>query len=172
MIIWLIGMSGTGKTTIGRELWQNLRDESHPTVFLDGDILRDVWGDSLGYTVEARAKNAHRISHLCRMLDVQGFNVVACVLSIFPEWLNWNREHFSNYFEVFIDTPLEVLETLDDKGLYAKARRGELSNVVGIDIPFPVPACPDLAIDNTRRDRSPSQLADEIFRHIQPQLRE
>jgi adenylylsulfate kinase len=146
MIVWLIGMSGAGKTTVGRHLYDRLKPARPGLVFLDGDILRDVWGDAVGHTIEGRRLNAHRISHLCRLLDRQGIDVIASVLSIFPEWQAWNRENFSRYVEVFLDVPMEILRARDSKELYAKADRGEIDNVVGIDIPFPRPANPDLVI--------------------------
>ena len=86
MIIWMIGMSGAGKTTVGKLLTERLKKNHSNLVFLDGDILRDVWGDSLAHDVEGRRKNALRISSLCQMLDAQGIHAVACVLSIFPEY--------------------------------------------------------------------------------------
>ena len=86
MVVWLIGLSGAGKTTLGRLLHQRLAARLPNLVFLDGDDLRDVWGDNLGHSIEARRVNAHRISHLCRLLDRQGIHVIAAVLSMFPEW--------------------------------------------------------------------------------------
>tara|TARA_R110002167_G_scaffold82433_2_gene224962 strand:- start:735 stop:1250 length:516 start_codon:yes stop_codon:yes gene_type:complete len=146
MVIWLIGLSAAGKTTVGRLLAERLKARHPSLVFLDGDLLRDVWGDRLGHDVEGRVRNAHRISHLCRMLDAQNIHVVAAVLSLFPEWQQWNREHFRRYYEIFLDVPMSVLEERDPKGLYARARAGQEPNVVGIDIPFPRPAAADLTI--------------------------
>ena len=119
MVIWLIGLSGSGKTTLGSPLYQRLKIRHKNLVFLDGDVLREVWGDSPGHDVEGRRINARRISHLCRMLDGQGIHVITAILSIFPEWQAWNRGHFSRYFEIFIDTPLEVVKQRDAKGLYS-----------------------------------------------------
>ena len=166
MVIWLIGMSGAGKTTIGQELWRKIRKTDKKAVFLDGDILRDVWGETLGHSVEDRYKNAHRISNLCKLLDSQGLNVVACVLSIFPEWQKWNKKNYSSYFEIFVDTSFDVLEKIDDKGIYGKARRGELKNVVGIDIPFPRPEHSNVTINNSKRDRTPENIAIELLELI------
>ena len=163
MIIWLIGLSGAGKTFIGKELATTLKAEHDNLVYLDGDILRDVWGDSLGHTIEARKINAKRISKLCHMFDQQGIHVVATVLSIFPEWQTWNRQNFKQYFEVFVDTDLETLKKRDSKGLYAKAMAGELENVVGIDIPFPRPKNPDLILANSTPLDKPGALAKKII---------
>jgi adenylylsulfate kinase len=147
MVIWLIGMSGSGKTTLGRRLYDHYKKSHQNMVFLDGDILREIWGDDLGHSIEARRINAHRISHMSQLLDNQGIHVVAAVLSIFPEWQNWNRENLSRYYEIFLDVPMEVLEKRDTKGLYSKARRGKLKDVVGVDIPFPKPMAPNITLD-------------------------
>jgi adenylylsulfate kinase len=163
MIIWLIGLSGAGKTTVGTRLVTRLRAESPNVVYLDGDLLRDVWGASLGHDVEGREANAGRISRLCAMLDRQGINVVASVLSIFPEWQEWNRETFSEYFEVFLDVPMSVLEERDTKGLYEAARSGRMRNVVGVDIPFPRPPKPDLVLESWGPDGTPDALVDRVL---------
>jgi len=168
MIIWLIGLSGAGKTAIGRTLAEKLKPQHDNLVYLDGDILREVWGDQLGHTVEARAVNAKRISNLCRMLDRQGIHAVATVLSIFPDRQDWNRQNFNQYFEVFVDVDLDTLKARDSKGLYAKAAAGEIDNVVGIDIPFPRPANPDLVLPNSQPLDDPGVLADDIIRALPP----
>lgn len=164
MVIWLIGLSGAGKTTIGQLLYQRLKAQHPNTVNLDGDILREVWGGDLGYAIEGRRTNAHRISHLCRLLDRQGIHVIAAVLSIFPDWQTWNRTEFSSYFEVFLDVPMAELERRDAKGLYAKAKRGEINNVAGIDLPFPRPAYPDLVLDGAQVTATPHEIVAAIER--------
>ena len=84
MVIWLIGISGSGKTTIGTQLFKKLRATKNKWVFLDGDDLREVWGGELGHSIKDRETNAKRISKLCHLLDKQNINVIASVLSIFP----------------------------------------------------------------------------------------
>lgn len=178
MVIWLVGLSASGKTTIGRELWKQWQATEPNTVFLDGDELRAVFGASAHpepYSVEGRRANAERIAELCALLDRQGIHVVCAILSIFEDMREANRTRFSRYFEVFLDAPLETVERRDPKGLYAAARRGEMSDVVGVDIPFPTPTNPDLRIDNRSDDVAPSLLAARILAealdHERPQRR-
>lgn len=167
MVIWLVGLSGSGKTTLGRELAAQLRRHSPNTVFLDGDEVREVFGLDHGvrsYTLEGRRLNAERLTALCRMLDQQGLHVVCCVLSIFPEMRARNRDIFSSYFEVFLDAPLDVLQTRDAKGLYAAAREGRMPNVVGLDIPFPRPESADLVIDTSSTPEGLAEVAADVLR--------
>jgi adenylylsulfate kinase len=166
MIVWLIGLSGAGKTTVGRALHDRLKPSRAGLVFLDGDILREVWGENVGHTIEGRRLNAHRISHLCRLLDQQGIDVIAAVLSMFPDWQAWNRDNFAQYFEVFLDVPMTTLRARDSKGLYAAAERGDLKNVVGVDLEFPRPANSDLVIDGDKVTRSPDEIAAMITSHL------
>ena len=163
MVIWLIGMSGAGKTVIGWELHNLMKAKRPNVIFLDGDIIREIMGNDLGYTLEDRLYNAWRICRLCKYLDSQGIHVVCGILSIFPETQHWNRENISNYFEVYIRTPLEILIQRDSKGLYRRALARDISNVVGIDIEFPVPPNPDLIIDNDTMLASVKPLAKRIF---------
>ena len=172
MIVWLNGLLGAGKTTIGQRLFDKIRPENSNLVFLDGDNLRDVWGDSLGHTIEARNVNAHRISNLCRMLDKQGISVIAAVLSMFPDWQDWNRQNFSEYFEVFLDAPPDLLRERDSKGLYAGAEAGTIENVVGVDLPFPRPAAPDLIVGGDMLRQSPNSIADRIIEAVPRKLGE
>jgi adenylylsulfate kinase-like enzyme len=166
MIIWLIGMSGSGKTTIARELYAILKPATPNLVYLDGDEFREMFRNDVDHTIEGRHKNAERISHTCRMLDAQGIHVIASVLSIFPEWQAWNRESFSAYFEVFLDIPIKTLEQRDVKGLYENARAGRNDNMVGIDIPFPAPPTPDLIIDEVMQDNGINACVKRILSEL------
>lgn len=167
MVIWLIGMSGSGKTTLGREIVNQLRRFASNTVLLDGDEVREVFAHDHGdnpYTVEGRRINAERLTAMCQMLDRQDLHVVCCILSIFPEMRAGNRQRFSNYFEVFMDAPMKVLEERDVKGLYAAARRGEINNIVGVDIPFPRPEQADMVIDSSGNLEMSAELATQILK--------
>lgn len=166
MIVWLIGLSGAGKTTVGSLLAERLRADLPNLVYLDGDLLRDVWGGALAHDLAGREVNAERTSKLCRMLDRQGVHVVAAVLSIFPHWQRWNRENLSDYFEVFLDVPMDVVVERDTKGLYRAALTGAAENVVGVDIPFPRPERADLVLDSSGRDGTPDELVARILAEL------
>jgi adenylylsulfate kinase len=165
MVIWLIGLSGSGKTTIGRplfKLWQSLEPN---TVLVDGDEIRRIFRHEKrtnAYTIEGRRRNAKRIYEICLWLDRQNINVVCCILSIFEDLRQLNREHFSKYFEVYLSAPLNVLIERDWKNLYRKALSGETQNVVGVDIPFKEPQKPDLVVDTSRS----ADNIDEIVKTI------
>jgi len=135
MVIWIIGLSAAGKTTVGSLLAQRLRQDRGNVVFLDGDQMRAVWGDDLGHGIDARRVNADRICRLYRALDRQGLHVVTSILSLFPESRAWNRAHLSRYFEVYLDVPMDELKRRDTKGLYGSCGT-EGANVVGVDIPW------------------------------------
>lgn len=165
MIVWLIGLSGCGKTTIGRPLYRLWKERAPNTVFVDGDEIRAMFQyDQLpdAHTIEGRRVNGQRISELCAWLDRQDINVVCCILSLFPEMRLKNRDRFSGYFEVYLRVPMAELERRDSKGLYRAARRGEIKDVVGVDIPFPEPDCADLVIDNYGADSDPEREANHI----------
>jgi len=162
MVIWLIGLSGSGKTTLGREIAQQWRKKSTNVVFLDGDELREIFRSDHGaaaYSVEGRRENAERAVRLCQLLDRQGVNVVCCILSIFGDMRVKNRSRFTKYFEIFMDAPMDVLRRRDVKGLYAAHKRGEVSNVVGIDIPFDTPTTSDIVIDTSGSEPALADLA-------------
>ena len=150
MVVWLIGLSGSGKTTLANEIATSANIGSKNTILLDGDVIREIFGNDLGYSMEERLLNAQRICQLGKFLDDQGMNVICAILSIFPEIREWNRKNVRGYYEVFIDVPIEILVERDSKGIYGKYNRGEISEVVGMDINFPIPDKADLVIKNIK----------------------
>ncbi len=168
MVIWIIGLAGSGKTTIGTQLYERLKPETRNLVFIDGDMIREIMGNDLGHTVADRKKNADRICNLCRALEQQDINVIACVLSLFHESQEWNRNTYKQYFEIFIDASMDTLLQRDQKGLYSGARNGTIQDVVGVDIPFAPPRNPDCVIDNNSSCEDFSQIVDDIMRVLPP----
>jgi len=163
MVIWIIGLSGAGKTTLATRVVNRIRQSNENVVLLDGDAIRTLFGNDVDHTVEGRRRNAERLSALSKFLADQGVHVVAAVLSIFPEWQKWNRDNIAGYTEVYLKTSMETLFRRDTKNLYAGAKRGEIVNVVGVDIPFPEPKNPDLVIDNDLDREDFTELVDRIM---------
>ncbi|MDR7306043.1 adenylyl-sulfate kinase [Rhodoferax saidenbachensis] len=149
MVFWIIGLAGAGKTTIAKAVYAELKAKHPSTVLLDGDAIREIMGGDLGFTLEDRRKNGWRICRMCKYLDDQGINVVCATLSQFHEQQAWNREHLNSYYEVFVDVEMEELIRRDQKGLYSGALAGKITNVVGVDMPFPPPEFPDLVLKNS-----------------------
>ena len=147
-VFWITGLSGPGKTTIGKRLYMRLRERGFPVVMLDGDSMRAVFGDVFGYSEDERRKCAMCYSRLCKMLAEQGITVVCCTISMFDSVRSWNRENISDYVEVYIKTSLKTLIKRDQKGLYSGLQEGASSNVPGMDMRFEEPKMPDVVIDN------------------------
>lgn len=148
MVIWIIGLSGAGKTTLAQEIVRLARQETSNVVLIDGDVIRETFGNDLGHSIKDRRRNAERMMRLCQWLDRQGIHVVCAILSLFPEHRAWMRDNVSNYHEVFVDAPLDDLKARDGKGLYARFAAGETTDVAGLDLHFPIPDSADLTIRN------------------------
>lgn len=142
-VYWITGLSGAGKTTVSKALYNKLKSKKDNVVFLDGDILRDVFGNDLGYTKEDRLKSAMRNSRLCKMLSEQGIDVICATISMFDDVRKYNRDNILGYKEIYLSVSLEVLKERNQKKLYSDG-----SNVVGMDIEFEAPKCPDIVIEN------------------------
>lgn len=147
-VFWITGLSGAGKTTIGRELWRRLRAAGHSAIFLDGDTLREVISRDLGHSHSNRRESAMRNARLCQMLSSQGQDVVCPTISLFHEVQRWSRENIPNYREIYLRVPMVELRRRDPKGIYAAAHRGNLRDVVGLDVPAELPEAADLTLDN------------------------
>ena len=162
-VYWITGLSGAGKTTIGRLFYQKLKQDFPNTVFLDGDIMREVFGADLGYTEPERRKCAMRYARLCDMLQKQDLNVVCCTISMFDAVREWNREHIDSYREIYIRVSMETLYKRDQKGLYSWNTVEREKEIAGIQIPFEEPHSPDLVLENNG-DRTPEEQAEQIIR--------
>lgn len=162
-VIWLTGLSGSGKTTLSQLLVAHLREAGVSTILLDGDVVREAFGDELGHTREDRYHLATRYARMCRLLAEQGVTVVCSTISLFHDIHNWNRENLPGYLEVYLRASVDALAARDPKGIYARARNGELRDVVGIDIPAEEPREPDIVIDTTG-PITPDEACHEILR--------
>jgi adenylylsulfate kinase-like enzyme/phosphohistidine swiveling domain-containing protein len=147
-VYWITGLSGAGKTTVGQELWRRLRAAGRSAILLDGDALREVIAEDLGHNSANRRKSAMRNARLCRMLSSQDTDVVCPTISLFHEVHRWNRENIPGYREIYLRVPMDELQRRDSKGIYAAAHRGDLRDVVGLDVAAELPEAPDLTLDN------------------------
>jgi adenylylsulfate kinase len=169
MVIWLVGLSGAGKTTIGKMLYQSMKSTHRHTVFIDGDEVREMFRHDQhedAYSLIGRRTNAERIQAMCAWLENQDIDVVCCILSVFEEISQHNKQRFKQYFEVFVDTPLELLIERDGKGLYQAALSGKSKNVVGIDLDYTAPQCPNLVISNSLQKLDLTGYVESILKGI------
>jgi adenylylsulfate kinase len=164
-VIWITGLPGSGKTTIGSEVVAQLRVRTPAVVMVDGDMVREVMGD-LGYGMADRLENARRISRLCQLLSRQGLHVVCSTVSLFRERHDWNRANLPRYLEVLVQVRWETLVARDKKGLYSGAAAGTATDVLGVDQQVEMPAAPDLVIDNDEGGASPAESAARIVARV------
>jgi adenylylsulfate kinase-like enzyme len=146
-VIWVTGLSGAGKTTLCSSLYQSLKPRLPTLVLLDGDVVRQAFGNDLTHQEEDRVRQVRRLQGMSNVLARQGLTVIVAVLYNSPDLLRWNRETIPNYFEVYLKASLVTVRERDNKGLYEGARAGRIDHVVGLDIPWHEPKDPDLVID-------------------------
>ncbi len=166
MIIWITGLSASGKSTIGRAIYDLWKPQAPNTVLLDGEDIRRILPRSTGddaYTEVGRHAAAQHYCEICAWLDGQDINVVCCTISFFEDLRESNRNNLSRYFEVFLTAPMKVLRNRDYKNLYAPAFAGKIKNVVGVDLPLIPPTTPDMIVDNTRDRADLGPVAEEIL---------
>jgi bifunctional enzyme CysN/CysC len=144
--LWFTGLSGAGKSTVANLLERRLNALGHHTYLLDGDNLRHGLNRDLGFTPEARVENVRRVAEVAHLMVDAGLIVLVCVISPFRSERDFARSLFGDgeFMEIFVDTPLVECERRDPKGLYRKARNGEIQNFTGIDSPYEVPVAPNV----------------------------
>jgi len=167
-VFWMTGLSGAGKSTIANALEQRLHELGKHTYLLDGDNVRHGLSKDLGFTEDDRVENLRRIAEVSKLMVDAGLIVISAFISPFKSERDAARAIFSEdeFFEVFIDAPLEVVEQRDTKGLYKRARAGEVKHFTGISSPYEAPQSPDIHL-RTDLD-SVEQSIDHIIQSIYP----
>jgi bifunctional enzyme CysN/CysC len=166
-VLWYTGLSGAGKSTIANLVDKKLHSMKRHTYLLDGDNVRHGMNKDLGFTAADRVENIRRIGEMAKILVDAGLIVSTAFISPFGAERQMARTLLGEgeFIEIFIDTPLEIAEQRDPKGLYKKARRGELKNFTGIDSPYEAPERPELRIDTA--SLTPDDAADTIVAFLQ-----
>jgi adenylylsulfate kinase len=162
-VIWLTGLSGSGKSTIAAELITNFEKQHVPYVLLDGDQIRKVIKET-GYDYHSRRKHNLNVAYMASLFESQGNVVIVTLISPYSDVRNECRRICRNFIEVFVDTPLEICETRDVKGLYKRARSGELENFTGITSPYEISEYRDLTIHTP--SETPESSAKIIFNFL------
>lgn len=153
-VLWLTGLSGSGKSTIANIVERQLHALGARTYLLDGDNVRHGLSKDLGFTAADRVENIRRIGEVAKLMVDAGLIVITAFISPFRSERRLARDmvEADEFIEVFVDAPLSVVEQRDPKGLYRKARKGELKNFTGIDSPYEVPEAPELHVDTTQNE--------------------
>ena len=165
--IWFTGLSGSGKSTVANQLEKRLHAEGRHTYMLDGDNIRHGLNRDLGFTEADRVENLRRVAEVAKLMVEAGLIVIVSFISPFRAERRAARDLFApgEFIEVYVNTPIEECEKRDVKGLYAKARRGELKNFTGIDSPYEAPENAELVVDTSKK--SPEDCALEVWRLIE-----
>ncbi|MEQ8478638.1 adenylyl-sulfate kinase [Fulvivirga sp.] len=147
LVIWMVGLSGSGKSTLATGLENRLHQNGFHTMLLDGDNLRSGINSNLGFSEDERIENIRRAAEISKLFALNGTVTICSLISPTENIRKMAAEIIGEkYCEVFINCPIEVCEERDVKGLYAKARRGEIKNFTGIDSPFEIPKSPSIDV--------------------------
>jgi bifunctional enzyme CysN/CysC len=167
-ILWFTGLSGSGKSTIANEVEKTLNLLNRHTFLLDGDNIRHGLNKDLGFTETDRIENIRRVGEVAKLMADAGLIVLTAFISPFRAERDMVRAMMpeGEFIEIFVDTPLEVAEARDVKGLYKKARAGQLKNFTGIDSPYEPPENPDIRVNTV--EMSPAEAAEHIVRQLMP----
>ena len=168
-VLWFTGLSGSGKSTIGHRVERMLVERGAFAYVLDGDNIRHGLNSDLGFSPEDRVENIRRIGEVARLFADSGALVVSAFISPYRKDRHRVRSLLGpgEFVEVFVDTPLEICEARDPKGLYKKARAGEISNFTGLDAPYEAPESPEVHLETA--DLSVDEAAAQVIRYLEEQ---
>jgi len=147
-VLWFTGLSGSGKSTISERVYAILDEQGYEVEHLDGDAIRNIFPKT-GFSREERNAHIKRVGYLASRLQTHGVFVIGSFISPYREARDFVRNLCDDFTEIYVSTPLEVCEQRDVKGLYAKARKGEITQFTGVDDPYEEPENPELTIDTT-----------------------
>ncbi len=167
-VVWMTGLSGSGKTTLAKYLERRLMQAGYFSKLLDGDNVRSGLNKGLGFSEEDRTENIRRIAEVSKLFVDGGVICINCFVSPTEAIRAQAKAIIGDdlFLEVFIDTPLEVCESRDVKGLYNKARAGEIKDFTGISAPFEAPSAPEIAIQTA--DKTIEEAGEELFKALLP----
>ena len=169
ILVWFTGLSGSGKSTLAVALEKELHQQGHMTIILDGDNIRHGINSNLGFSPHDRLENIRRIAEIAKLFVNNGIIVLAAFISPTEQMRSIPRHLLGDdYIEIFVDTPLEVCEQRDVKGLYEKARRGEVKEFTGISAPFEIPECPAMVINTSQE--SIKKCTENIMSFLMPKI--
>ncbi len=163
-VLWMTGLSGAGKTTVALEMLEQLKERNLQLERLDGDVVRESLTKDLGFTAEDRKMNIERITFVAKLLSRNGVGCICSFISPYQSVRDHVRDNTTNFLEVFIDAPLDVVIDRDVKGLYELAIAGKIPNFTGISDPFEAPENPHIHIHTDQ------ETVEESARHIIEEL--
>ena len=165
-VIWLTGLSGSGKTSTADALEKKLHARGYKTYTLDGDNVRHGLNNDLGFTDADRVENIRRVAEVAKLMVDAGLIVITAFISPFISERGYARQILADneFIEVFVDAPIEVCEARDPKGLYKKARAGQLKNFTGIDSEYQKPQDPEIVLESAKKN--PEELADYVLEYL------
>lgn len=165
-VLWFTGLSGSGKTTLAKALEIELFKRGYLTVLIDGDIIRLGLNSDLGFSLKEREENIRRVAEISKLFCHSGVICLNCFISPTNKIRKLAKEIIgkNDFIEIFVDAPLELCEKRDVKGLYSKARKGEIENFTGISADYEVPEFPDIVINTSKLNIEKS--VNKIFKSI------
>jgi len=167
MVLWFTGLSGSGKSTIANLVDEKLYKRGIRSFVLDGDNIRHGLNKNLGFSAEDRAENIRRIGEVAKLFADAGVMAITCFISPYRADRDAARRLLppGRFIEIYVDCPLQVCEQRDPKGLYKKARAGQIKGFTGIDDPYEPPAEPELVLRSAEKD--PETLANEVIAYLE-----
>ncbi|MBW4641516.1 MAG: adenylyl-sulfate kinase [Goleter apudmare HA4340-LM2] len=166
-ILWLTGLSGAGKTTIACAVAQELQKQNYPVELLDGDIVRTHLSQGLGFSKQDRDINVRRIGFVANLLSRNGIIAIAAAISPYREIREELKQTTTNFIEIYVDAPLAVCESRDVKGLYAKAKAGQIQHFTGISDPYEAPINPEIICQTDRF--TVEQCVNQVLHYLETQ---